>query len=78
MTLTSQDLSDAVKYVCQFMHLPTVRDYRAVKRMLCHLSGTISQGMRILHQSSLNLYAYSLPKKKKTCMLTRMPIAHQA
>jgi hypothetical protein len=59
LTLTRPDLSYAVNSVCQYMHAPTNAHYQMVKRILRYVKGTLSLGVRILRESSLDLYAFS-------------------
>jgi hypothetical protein len=59
LTLTWPDLSYAVNSVCQYMHAPTNAHYQMVKRILRYVKGTLSLGVRILRESSLDLYAFS-------------------
>ena len=48
----------AINLVCQFMQQPTLKNWQRVKRILWYMKGTINCGLRILSQSSLNLYAF--------------------
>lgn len=60
------------------MHSPTVENFQQVKRILCFVSGTLDFGIRILQNSSLDLFAFSdsdwagcqLPRRSTTgfCM----------
>ncbi|XP_058201268.1 uncharacterized mitochondrial protein AtMg00810-like [Rhododendron vialii] len=45
LTITRPDLSLAVNYACQHMHHPTIGHFKAVKRLLRYLKGTIDQGL---------------------------------
>lgn len=59
LTLTRPDLTYAVNLVCQFMHQPCDSHFQGVKRILGYIKNTMTYGMRIPSQSSLNLYAFS-------------------
>jgi hypothetical protein len=58
LTFTRPDLTHAVNLVCQHFQNPTQKDLRAVKRILRYIKGTLTHGLRYLHQSSLNLTAF--------------------
>lgn len=58
LTFTRPDLTNAVNLVCQHFQNPTQKDLRAVKRILRYIKGTLTHGLRYLHQSSLNLTAF--------------------
>ncbi|XP_026450970.1 uncharacterized protein LOC113351135 [Papaver somniferum] len=58
-TLTRPDISHVVNFVSQFMHRPTIIHLTAVKRILRYLNGTLDYGIRLLSNSTLNLYAFS-------------------
>lgn len=40
------------------MHSPSLSHEQTVKHILCHVEGTVNVGVRILSQSSLNLYGF--------------------
>ncbi|XP_028127590.1 uncharacterized protein LOC114324065 [Camellia sinensis] len=45
LTITHPDISFAVNYACQFMHLPLVSHFAHVKRLLRYLKGTLNLGL---------------------------------
>ncbi|XP_042511762.1 uncharacterized mitochondrial protein AtMg00810-like [Macadamia integrifolia] len=59
LTITRPDISYAINSVCQFMHAPTTTHFCMVKRILRYVQGTIDHGLRIVRDSSLQLYAFS-------------------
>ncbi|KAF5443286.1 hypothetical protein F2P56_035855 [Juglans regia] len=59
LTFTRPDISYSVNYVCQFMQAPTTAHFQMVKRILRYLQGTTTLGIRILSNSSLDLYGFS-------------------
>lgn len=59
MSLTRPDISFAVSKLSQFMHKPTTTHWKAVKRVLCYLAGTITTGFVFKRSNSLSLHAYS-------------------
>ena len=52
------DLSFSVNSACQFMQNPTMSQYEAVKRILRYVRGTLDLIIRILQNSSLDLYRF--------------------
>lgn len=58
LTFTRPDLTHAVNQVCQNFQNPTIKDLRAVKRILRYIKGTLTHGIRYLSQSSLTLNAF--------------------
>ena len=58
LTFTRPDISFAVHQVCQFMQLPMVSHFLAVKRILRYLKGTATYGLSY-HRDSLDLKAFS-------------------
>ncbi|XP_042488471.1 uncharacterized mitochondrial protein AtMg00810-like [Macadamia integrifolia] len=59
LTLTRPDLFYDVNIVCQYMYAPTVAHFGMVKRILHYIRGTLDHGLRIVRDSSLDLYAFS-------------------
>lgn len=59
LTLTRPEIAHSDNLVCQFMKAPTLRHLQVVKRIMRYLKGTLHYGLRILSQSSLNLYGFS-------------------
>ncbi|XP_042494989.1 uncharacterized mitochondrial protein AtMg00810-like [Macadamia integrifolia] len=59
LTMTRPNLSYVVNSVCQYMHAPTVAHFGMVKRILRYVCGTLDVGLRILRDSSLDLFAFS-------------------
>ncbi|KAL5775315.1 hypothetical protein ACOSP7_012872 [Xanthoceras sorbifolium] len=61
-TITRPDIAYSVNRVCQFMQYPLDEHWKAVKRILWYLQGTLTAGLhftRLNSVSSLNLVAYS-------------------
>ena len=58
LTFSRPDLTHAVNLVCQHFQNPTMKDLRAVKRILRYIKGTLTYGVRYLSQSSLTLNAF--------------------
>jgi histone deacetylase 1/2 len=58
-TITRPDLSFSVNKVCQFLHAPTDVHFKAVKRILRYLKGTIHHGLALQPSSNLNLVVYT-------------------
>ncbi|XP_043694021.1 uncharacterized mitochondrial protein AtMg00810-like [Telopea speciosissima] len=59
LTMTRPDLSYAVNSVCQHMHAPSMAHFGMVKRILRYVRGTLDQGLRIVRNSTMDLYAFS-------------------
>ncbi|XP_043694594.1 uncharacterized mitochondrial protein AtMg00810-like [Telopea speciosissima] len=59
LTMTLPDLSYTVNSVCQLMHAPTVAHFGLVRQILCYVRGTLDHGLRIVHDSTLDLFAFS-------------------
>ena len=59
LTMTRPTLSFSVNTDCQFMQNSTMGHYRAVKRILRYVRGTINFGIHILANSTLDLYGFS-------------------
>jgi hypothetical protein len=59
LALIHQDLGFAVDHVCQFMHRPTKLTWQAVKKILCYLKHTVSDGLLLHRTQSTCLQAYS-------------------
>jgi hypothetical protein len=47
LTLTRPDICFAVNKVCQFLHAPTTVHWSAVKRILRHIQGSLTIGLKI-------------------------------
>ncbi|KAJ0975586.1 hypothetical protein J5N97_017551 [Dioscorea zingiberensis] len=58
-TLTRPEIAYAVNRVCQFMHSPTQDHWKAAKRILRYLKGTIEHGLLLRPCSQPQLRAYS-------------------
>ncbi|KAK5834056.1 hypothetical protein PVK06_017927 [Gossypium arboreum] len=56
---TRPDIAFAVKKVCQFMHKPLDSHFKAVKRILRYLQGTLSHGLQFTRSSKFLLEGYS-------------------
>ncbi|XP_020211192.1 uncharacterized protein LOC109796007 [Cajanus cajan] len=59
ITITRPELSFSINRVCQFMHNPQEHHWKAVKRILRYLQGTVHYGLHLKKSSQLNLTAYS-------------------
>lgn len=70
LTITRPNLSYVVNSVCQHMHNPIAAHFKMVIKILLYVSGTISLGLRILRNSSLNRFAFSY-SDRAGCQLTR-------
>ncbi|XP_061336883.1 uncharacterized mitochondrial protein AtMg00810-like [Gastrolobium bilobum] len=57
-TITRPEITFSVNKVCQFMQNPLDTHWKAVKRILRYLSGTVSHGSIINPSSNFNLAAY--------------------
>lgn len=58
LTITWPDLLFSVNSICQFMHAPTEDHFRALKRILRYIKGTIHYGFQLQQQSTHELLAY--------------------
>ncbi|CAA7042356.1 unnamed protein product [Microthlaspi erraticum] len=58
LTITRPDIQFAVNFICQRMHLPTVSDFKLLKRILRYIKGTINLGLHIKKDRELVLHAY--------------------
>lgn len=58
LTLTRPDIVQAVNKVCQHLQQPQLQHWRAVKRILRYLKGTMTYGISFSKHSSNNLYAF--------------------
>jgi histone deacetylase 1/2 len=59
LTLTRSDISFAVNKVCQFLHAPTTVHWKAVKRILRYVQGTLGVGLKIRNSVSTTVSAFS-------------------
>ena len=59
LTITRPDLSFSVNSICQYMHAPTEDHFRALKRILRYVKGTVHHGLQLHRTSSHELLAYS-------------------
>lgn len=63
VTLTRLEIAFSVNKVCQFMHNPLECHWKAVKRILRYLKGTLDYGLELKpaprSTSTFNLCAYS-------------------
>ena len=59
LTFTRPDIAYSVNHVCQFMQFPTVARFQLAKRLLRYVQGTTHFGMKILAESTLDLYGFS-------------------
>lgn len=58
VTITRPELSYSVNRVCQFMHKPLESHWRAVKRILRYLKGTLDFGLHLQKTPQLDLVAF--------------------
>lgn len=59
LSLTRPDIAFTVNKLSQYMHRPTSSHWKALKRVLRYLKGTINYGINIYRTSPLTLHAYS-------------------
>lgn len=59
LSFTRPDIAYAINRLSQFMHRPTDEHWKAAKRILRYLSGTLSHGIYIRQHSPYTLHAYS-------------------
>lgn len=59
LSFTRPDIAYSVNRLSQFMHRPTDEHWKAAKRILRYLSGTLSHGVYIRKHSPSTLHAYS-------------------
>ncbi|XP_040944289.1 uncharacterized mitochondrial protein AtMg00810-like [Gossypium hirsutum] len=59
VVITRPDIAYSVNKVCQFMHKPLNVHFKAVKRILRYLQGTLNYGLRFIRSSSFLLEGYS-------------------
>lgn len=58
LTITRPDIAYNVNRVCQFMQTPLLSHWKAVKRILRYLIGTLDYGIKITASSQLSLRGY--------------------
>ena len=54
-TITRPDITYSVNRVCQFMQAPLTAHWKAVKRILRYLAGTLHHGLHLQHSSNSHL-----------------------
>lgn len=59
VVITRLDITFAVNKVCQFMHRPLDHHFKAVKRIIWYLQGTIDYGIHFTKASTLDMVGYS-------------------
>jgi len=59
VTLPRLELSFFVNKVCQYMHNPQQTHWKAVKRILRYLAGTVTQGLRLYSSPSYSIVGFS-------------------
>ncbi|XP_041009520.1 uncharacterized mitochondrial protein AtMg00810-like [Juglans microcarpa x Juglans regia] len=58
LTITRSDLSFSVNSICQYMHAPIEDHFRALKRILRYVKGTVHHGLQLHKHSTCDLLAY--------------------
>ena len=58
VTITRLEISYCVNRMCQFMQNPLESHWKAVKRILRYLSGTLDYGLHLRRSSQLNLVGF--------------------
>ncbi|XP_020677104.1 uncharacterized protein LOC110095777, partial [Dendrobium catenatum] len=58
LSITRPDIAFATNQICQHMQSPTEQDFKALKRLLRYIKGTLSSGLPIV-AGSLELRTYS-------------------
>ena len=58
VTITRPEITFCVNKVCQFMHRPLLTHWKAVKRILRYLQGSISFGLHLRSSPCLRLFAF--------------------
>jgi hypothetical protein len=58
--LTCPNIAFSVNKVCQFLHVPTMLHWCAVKRILRYIHGSIQLGIKFVKDKSSLLSAYSV------------------
>lgn len=59
LSLTRPDISYSVNKLSQCMHRPTIEHWSAVKRILCYLSGTRTQGLHFRSNNAPHLHPFT-------------------
>lgn len=59
LTVTRPDLSFVVNKLCQYMHSPSVDHWKALKRVLWYVRGTIRYGLAVHKLPTLDIHAFS-------------------
>ncbi|XP_052489877.1 uncharacterized mitochondrial protein AtMg00810-like [Gossypium raimondii] len=59
IVITQPDIAFAVNKVCQFMHKPLEQHFKAVKRILRYLQGTLEYGIIFKDAPRVSLVGYS-------------------
>nr|KYP46801.1 Copia protein [Cajanus cajan] len=59
ITITRPELSYSINKVCQYMHQPQEHHWKALKRILRYLQGTIDYGLHFKRPTHLTLQAFS-------------------
>ncbi|XP_016191960.1 uncharacterized protein LOC107632823 [Arachis ipaensis] len=59
LTLTRPELTFAVCKICQYMHNLTVNYWRALKRILRYIKGSMDQGLLFTTCTDFRLFAFS-------------------
>nr|XP_016510540.1 PREDICTED: uncharacterized mitochondrial protein AtMg00810-like [Nicotiana tabacum] len=58
VTITRPEISFSVSRVCQYMHNPTMDHWKAVKRILRYLKGTLTYGLSIIPSTFSSVHVY--------------------
>lgn len=58
LTLSRPDIAHSVNQVCKFMHRPTDHHWKAAKRILRYIKGTLLMGLEFRPSQSMDLQVY--------------------
>ena len=58
LTHARLDIVHVVHKICQNVQNPMIGDFKAIKRIIRYVKGTLNFGLHFTQQSSLNLYGF--------------------